>query len=78
MKKETFLRDKADRAYDKAVWFIERLMAKGIPLGAIDTNDFHSSIPAVYINYGFTRHYKKYYRFTEQNVERAAKWWDKL
>ena len=57
MKTETFERNKNDDLYKhSAVPFIDRLLSLNVPLSAIDTNDWHSSIaPRVYVTKEYGR-----------------------
>lgn len=76
MKIEIFKRDKENPIYQKAIPFINRLLQVGIPLSAIDTNDFNSNTnPSVYITREYGRikggAFRKYRQWNERNVENA-------
>jgi len=65
MKTETFEKDKQNPLYKRAIPFIEKLLYHGIPLSAIETNDFNSNTrPSVYVVREYGRNgggrFKKY------------------
>jgi hypothetical protein len=80
MKPETLERDKKDPLYKRALPFIEKLLGLGIPLSAIDTNDFNSSKPRVYVTreYGrdFGGRYKKYSMWNDRTAKYALEFYN--
>lgn len=82
MNNETLDAKRDDEIYSAAIVFIQALMRLGIPLSAIDTNDFHSNTqPAVYVTipYGFPGggKFKRYIAKTKHNAINAVKFYRK-
>lgn len=65
----------------RAINFIEKLQLNGIPLSAIYTTDWASSLIKVLIKkpYGMktkTELSKKYERFSDFDIKNCIKWWE--
>lgn len=79
MKPETLERDKKDKLYARALPFIEKLLNGGVPLSAIDTTDFHSSTPKVYVTREYGRiyggRYKKYSLWNNRTAKYAIEYY---
>jgi hypothetical protein len=76
MQPSTFRRDQENPLYTRAMPFIKKLIQRGVPLSAIDTNDFNSSYPAVYITREYGRNwggrYKKYHAWNSRTLRYAV------
>jgi len=77
MKAETYERNKKDGAYSSAIWFIDHLIKKGIPLEAIDTNDFSCNLnPGIYIHNRLNlSRCRIYHRWNARTLKLALNWY---
>lgn len=75
MKNHTMQINRNNKLYKRAIPFIDRLIDMGVPLSAIDTNDFNSSIPKIYVTREYGRikggAYKKYAQWSERTARFA-------
>lgn len=78
MKPETYERNKKDPLYASANWFINHLIRQGLPLEAIDTNDFSCNTkPGVYIHNRLNlNRCRIYHRWNARTMKQALNWYN--
>jgi hypothetical protein len=72
MRADTYERHLADGKHWAAAGFLEALHRNGVPLDYLMTNDWHCSMPRVYLEVGKGRIYK---RFSDYDFANALKYY---